>query len=177
MAEEEQIYPDQYSVIKITRRNGVDVGTGKPFFHLKVDNLDTGYRYGRPITVRIGLDLLTLGNEPLYHSGFIEPGTSVYEVDIKNLEYSTPYYVEVNIAYPEEGSKNLRRLENDNPTTTLFNWHTPKNAREPFLVTALEWRELGDNINYVRARNGLSYYHFTTVNTGDLFTANIFNEW
>lgn len=57
-----------------------------------------------------------------------------------------------------------------------FSWDTQKVQGQNFKLTAAEWNSLTRNINMIRTYKNYDTYSFTTVSTGDIITAAIYNE-
>jgi hypothetical protein len=57
-----------------------------------------------------------------------------------------------------------------------WQWYTPKVSGGNFSLSAQEWNDFTNTINTTRQNKGLSYYWFTTVNSGDPFYFWIFNQ-
>lgn len=57
-----------------------------------------------------------------------------------------------------------------------YSWTYLKNSGEPFNLTAGEWNGLTGNINEVRQWNGYLSYQFTVAYTGNVFTADMYNQ-
>lgn len=57
-----------------------------------------------------------------------------------------------------------------------FSWDTQKVQGQNIKLTAAEWNSLTRNINMIRTYKNYDTYSFTTVSTGDIITAAIYNE-
>jgi len=71
-------------------------------------------------------------------------------------------------------SNNLYVITSDRPSN--FNWDTPKVQGEDINITAIEWGNLQNKVNQFRLYKGLGNYTFTSVISGSIFYANLFNE-
>ena len=71
-------------------------------------------------------------------------------------------------------SNNLYITTSSRPSN--FSWNIPKVQGGDFNLTSVEWTNLQEKINEFRQYKGLSNYSFTTVSSGGIFYANLFNE-
>lgn len=100
-----------------------------------------------------------------------------------NLESDTHYSIDAVISYTDGDSvltitlSGLCKTEKSaSVRPDYFDWTAAKTSGGAFNLTALEWNGLTDNINAVRVYRGYSPYSFTTVSSGQSFTAAIYNE-
>ena len=106
---------------------------------------------------------------------FLESGkTYTIKVYLFSDEISSPVSLTVTIPDDEEERPDKFYWTTSIQTGASVRFDTASNSFRP--VTAAEWNAFCSKINEFRRYKGLSEYSFTTVSTGMLFTAAIYNE-
>lgn len=129
-----------------------------------------------------------------WYNGYDSAGTSSLAAHASNsstkifsgLRPGTSYSIRAIIHFsstPTSGLDSTKEISSicrtkEEPATrpSYFSWDTAKNSGAEFKLTASEWNRLTSNINSVRSYHGASTVSFTRAVSGNVFTADMFNQ-
>lgn len=149
---------------------------GKMYISWSANDSHSGLRSASKFAVSIS----NRNGSTYYHKAYTDNYYYTFIDDGNGLEFvnGATYYMRV-IAYDADNNTSASTsgmVTYRNARPANWSWHTEKVKGQPIKVTATEWNSLCTRINQFRQYKGFSNYNFTTVVTGNIITASVYNE-